>query len=154
MIEVTGDGVTSGYPASRRTGRGQRRLPGQLFDLGKPRIGPYGRRAPPAELETVVPGRIVRSGHHRGRRPLESGVEIDDLGGNHPEINHIDPRGVDPGYERRGQGVGRRPAIATHGHHLRAREPGERGAYPSGVTFIEFTRIDPTPHVVGLEDGV
>ena len=89
-----------------RPGRagGARRLPfGQLPDLLQPRGLPDRRGPLAAELQPVVPGRVVAGGEHPAGERQPPRREVDHVGGGQPDVDHAHAFGRDAAGERLGE---------------------------------------------------
>src|SRR5690606_30096956 len=104
-------------------------------------------------LHAVVVRRIVARGDHDAAVELlvESG-EVDDLGADDADIEHVDARVGEAARERRREGRARQADIAPDGHPACADELGVSAADAVGDVLVELAR-DAAADVVGLETG-
>ena len=94
------------------------------LDLGQPGVLADGPGAGQAELQPVVPGRVVGGGEHGAGRVEAAGGEVEQVGGGQPEIDDRPP--LRPGAIGEGRGQ-LDPRFAHVPGHQQRRGPGEAG---------------------------
>ena len=119
------------------------------------RVLPDRLGAGAAELDPVVPGRIVAGGEHRAGRVEQPGGEVELVGGREPDRHHVESLCGDPLGERPRQ-RGRRGAHVVPDHHavrgaLTAHQTCERRSDIADELFVDLLPDD-SPDVVRLDD--
>src|SRR4051794_28035143 len=136
--------------ASRRLAPGAR--DGAVADVEEPRLAPHGQRPAADDLHPGVVARIVRGGHHHAAVEAElADREVDHLGSDHPEVDHVRAgvrRAVDQGRRHRRR---REPHVPSHRDPARLELLDIGAADRVGALLVEVGGVDPA-HVVRLED--
>ncbi len=117
--------------AAVRGARPSRTVLGHPLHLGETGVDTDRTGARQAELDAVVPGRVVRRGEHRAGRVEAAGTEVHEVGGSQPEVDDVETVLEQAVGERRQQLRTRRAHVAGDDDPIARRPTSRRSANPT-----------------------
>ena len=121
-------------------------------DVQKARVPSDGHRAAAHDLETRVLLGVVRRGHlEPAVEPQMADREIEHLGADEPDVDHVGPGGSSALDRRLRHGRRRAAHVAPDGDAFRLELLDVGAADLARAVLVDLVRIDP-PDVVGFED--